>query len=54
MMKKLAVFIFPGIQTLDLFGPIEMLAGFDDRIALTMVARISGATADPAWSADLS
>ena len=37
-MKKLAVFIFPGIQTLDLFGPIEMLAGFDDRIALTMVA----------------
>ena len=38
MMKKLAVFIFPGIQTLDLFGPIEMLAGFDDRIALTMVA----------------
>lgn len=37
-MKQLAVFIFPGIQTLDLFGPIEMLAGFDDRIALTMVA----------------
>ena len=37
-MKQLAVFIFPGIQTLDLFGPIEMLGGFDDRIALTMVA----------------
>ena len=37
-MKQLAIFIFPGIQTLDLFGPIEMLGGFDDRIALTMVA----------------
>ena len=37
-MKKLAVFLFPGIQTLDLFGPIEMLGGFDDRIVLTMVA----------------
>lgn len=37
-MKSLAVFIFPEIQTLDLFGPIEMLGGLRDRISLTLVA----------------
>ncbi|MEO0958026.1 MAG: DJ-1/PfpI family protein [Pseudomonadota bacterium] len=37
-MKSLAVFVFPGVQTLDLFGPIELLGGFDDRLALTLVA----------------
>ena len=37
-MKSLAVFIFPEIQTLDLFGPIETLGGLRDRIALTLVA----------------
>lgn len=37
-MKSLAVFIFPGVQTLDLFGPIELLGGFDDKIVLTLVA----------------
>ncbi|MEM9044827.1 MAG: DJ-1/PfpI family protein [Pseudomonadota bacterium] len=37
-MKSLAVFVFPGIQTLDLFGPIELLGGFRDKIALTLVA----------------
>ncbi|MEM9100324.1 MAG: DJ-1/PfpI family protein [Pseudomonadota bacterium] len=37
-MKSLAVFIFPGVQTLDLFGPIELLGGFDDQIDLTLVA----------------
>lgn len=37
-MKKLAVLIFPGVQTLDLFGPLEMLGGLDDRIAITLVA----------------
>ena len=37
-MKSLAVFIFPGIQTLDLFGPIEMLGGFYDKVELTLVA----------------
>lgn len=42
-MKSLAVFIFPGVQTLDLFGPLEMLGGFDDRIDITMVAE----TTDP-------
>jgi len=42
-MKTLAVFIFPGIQTLDLFGPIELLGGFRDKISLTLVAE----TMDP-------
>lgn len=37
-MKNLAVFIFPGVQTLDLFGPLEMLGGFDDRLRITLVA----------------
>lgn len=37
-MKTLAVFIFDEIQTLDLFGPIEMLGGFRDRIEVTLVA----------------
>ncbi|MEM9196838.1 MAG: DJ-1/PfpI family protein [Pseudomonadota bacterium] len=38
-MKSLAVFVFPGIQTLDLFGPIELLGGFRDKIALSLVAQ---------------
>ena len=42
-MKSLAVLIFPGIQTLDLFGPIEMLGGNFDKLALTLVAQ----SADP-------
>ena len=42
-MKSLAVFIFPEIQTLDLFGPIELLGGFRDKIELTLVAE----TPDP-------
>ncbi|MEO1681355.1 MAG: DJ-1/PfpI family protein [Pseudomonadota bacterium] len=37
-MKSLGVFVFPGVQTLDLFGPIELLGGFYDKIALTLVA----------------
>ena len=40
-MKSLAVFIFPEIQTLDLFGPIEMLGGLQDRIKITLVAENS-------------
>ena len=40
-MKSLGVFIFPGVQTLDLFGPIEMLGAFPDQIALTLVAESS-------------
>ncbi len=42
-MKRLAVLVFPGIQTLDLFGPIEMLGGLFDKISITLVAE----TADP-------
>lgn len=38
-MKSLAVFVFPGIQTLDLFGPIELIGGFDDKISLSIVAQ---------------
>lgn len=37
-MKSLAVLIFPGVQTLDLFGPLELLGGFDDRLKITLVA----------------
>ena len=37
-MKSLAVFVFPGVQTLDLFGPIEMLGAFPDQIDLKLVA----------------
>ena len=37
-MKSLAIFVFPGVQTLDLFGPIELLGGFYDKIELTLVA----------------
>lgn len=40
-MKSLAVFIFPQIQTLDLFGPIEMLGGLRDKIQITLVAETS-------------
>lgn len=38
-MKSLAVFVFPGVQTLDLFGPIEMIGGFYDKISLSLVAQ---------------
>ncbi|MEM7269135.1 MAG: DJ-1/PfpI family protein [Pseudomonadota bacterium] len=37
-MRQMAALVFPGFQTLDFFGPIEMLAGFYDEIALTTVA----------------
>lgn len=40
-MRSLAVFIFPGVQTLDLFGPVEFLGGFFDDIKLTFVAETS-------------
>jgi transcriptional regulator GlxA family with amidase domain len=40
-MKTLGVFIFPKIQTLDLFGPIEMFGGFREQITITLVAETS-------------
>lgn len=37
-MKTLAVLVFPGFQTLDLFGPLEMLGDLGDAIDITIVA----------------
>ena len=45
-MKKLAVLIFPGFQTLDLFGPLELLGDLGNQIDITMVAE----TCDPVTS----
>lgn len=38
-MRTMAALVFPGFQTLDFFGPIEMLAGFFDEIELVTVAK---------------
>lgn len=38
-MRTMAALVFPGFQTLDYFGPIEMLGGFRDGIELITVAR---------------
>ncbi|MEM1048398.1 MAG: DJ-1/PfpI family protein [Pseudomonadota bacterium] len=40
-MKSLAVLVFPGVQTLDLFGPLELLGGFEDQLEITLVAETS-------------
>ncbi|KAG1713864.1 Isonitrile hydratase [Nymphon striatum] len=45
-MLRMAAFVFPGFQTLDFFGPVELLAGFRDEIELVTVA----ATAEPVVS----
>jgi transcriptional regulator GlxA family with amidase domain len=45
-MKKLAAFVFPGFQTLDFFGPIEMFGGMRDEIEITLVSE----TLDPVAS----
>ncbi len=37
-MRKMASVVFPGFQTLDYFGPIEMLGGFRDQIEVVTVA----------------
>ena len=37
-MKNLAAFVFPGFQTLDFFGPIEMLGDQSEEIKITLVA----------------
>lgn len=42
-MRRMAALVFPGFQTLDYFGPIEMLGGFRDEIEVVTVA----ATRDP-------
>ena len=45
-MRTMAALVFPGFQTLDFFGPIEMLGGFRDEITITTVAQ----TRDPVAS----
>jgi transcriptional regulator GlxA family with amidase domain len=38
-MRTLAALVFPGFQTLDYFGPIEMLGGFGGEIEIITVAK---------------
>ncbi|PTX54156.1 DJ-1/PfpI family protein [Litoreibacter ponti] len=45
-MMKMAALVFPEFQTLDFFGPIELLGGFRDEIEITTVAQ----TRDPVIS----
>jgi transcriptional regulator GlxA family with amidase domain len=39
-MRTLAALVFPGFETLDYFGPIQMLAGFGGEIEITTVAKL--------------
>jgi putative intracellular protease/amidase len=45
-MKTIAAFVFPGFETLDYFGPIEMLGGFAGQSKIITVAQ----TLDPVAS----
>ena len=45
-MRTMAAVVFPGFQTLDFFGPIELLGGFRDDIQVVTVAK----THDPVES----
>ncbi len=38
-MRTLAAFVFPGFETLDYFGPIEMLGGLTEQIEIITVAK---------------
>lgn len=38
-MRTLAALVFPGFETLDYFGPIEMLGGFGEETQITTVAK---------------
>ena len=42
-MRTLAAFVFPGFETLDYFGPMEMLGGFGNETQIITVAQ----TRDP-------
>ena len=42
-MKTLAALVFPGFETLDYFGPMEMLGGFGEQTEIITVAK----TRDP-------
>ena len=39
LMRTMAALVFPGFQTLDYFGPVEMLGGFRDEIEVITVAK---------------
>ena len=41
-MKTLAALVFPGFETLDYFGPIEILGGFGKETEIVTVARDPG------------
>lgn len=43
-MKTLAAFVFHGFQTLDFFGPLEMLGAYRDRMQISIVAETSDPT----------
>ncbi|WP_420861572.1 DJ-1/PfpI family protein [Algirhabdus cladophorae] len=45
-MKTIGAFVFPGFETLDYFGPIEMLGGFDGQGQIITIAQ----TMDPVTS----
>ncbi|OAN77991.1 thiamine biosynthesis protein ThiJ [Jannaschia sp. EhC01] len=45
-MKSLAAFVFPGFETLDYFGPMEMLGGLGEETKIITVAQ----TLDPVAS----
>ena len=38
-MKSIAALVFPGFETLDYFGPIEMLGGFGEQTHIITVAK---------------
>lgn len=38
-MRKIAALVFPGFETLDYFGPIEMLGGFGEETEIITVAK---------------
>ena len=40
-MRTLAALVFPGFETLDYFGPMEMLGGFGQEIEIITVAKTS-------------
>jgi hypothetical protein len=44
-MRTMAALVFPEFQTLDFFGPIEMLGGFRDEIEIVTVAKEAGPVA---------
>ena len=44
-MRRLAALVFPGFETLDYFGPIEMLGGYGNQTEIITVAQTSAPVA---------